>query len=55
MTTRKKSSTCRSCRVVETYRLDRYDNPPDYHPDKKFRVVEAYRLDRYDNLIVVVV
>ena len=37
-------------RVVEAYRLDRYDN---FYSSGTFpclpRVVEAYRLDRYDN------
>ena len=36
-------------RVVEAYRLDRYDNPLRRSARSSFRVVEAYHLDRYDN------
>ena len=36
-------------KVVEAYRLDRYDNPLRSVISKLDQVVEAYRLDRYDN------
>ena len=36
-------------RVVEAYRLDRYDNLFPRPAVQHFLVVEAYRLDRYDN------
>ena len=36
-------------RVVEAYRLDRYDNIADDELHAAAHVVEAYRLDRYDN------
>ena len=38
--------------VVDTYRLDRYDNITCARPITISLVVEAYRLDRYDNLLV---
>ena len=36
-------------RVVEAYRLDRYDNFSARAASRAATVVEAYRLDRYDN------
>ena len=36
-------------KVVEAYRLDRYDNLGAGFVVSGFTVVEAYRLDRYDN------
>ena len=49
MTTDKTCCAQGSHCVVETYRLDRYDNfYSDYSGNRSF-VVETYRLDRYDN------
>ena len=39
-------------RVVEAYRLDRYDNVCFLVTIADLPVVEAYRLDRYDNSMV---
>ena len=36
-------------KVVEAYRLDRYDNEQLLFREAVKVVVEAYRLDRYDN------
>ena len=36
-------------KVVEAYRLDRYDNKDSAVQRNFITVVEAYRLDRYDN------
>ena len=40
-------------RVVEAYRLDRYDNFATISQSNcQVTVVEAYRLDRYDNFCI---
>ena len=49
MTTLLKSRKNQSLRVVEAYRLDRYDNIGVSTAEVVSLVVEAYRLDRYDN------
>ena len=49
MTTHYVQNTIGCLRVVEAYRLDRYDNPQVSRASFVAVVVEAYRLDRYDN------
>ena len=39
-------------RVVEAYRLDRYDNYYHCARSAQYHVVEAYRLDWYDNICI---
>ena len=51
MTTHRQSLLQPPDRVVEAYRLDRYDNTGRMGAISLNKVVEAYRLDRYDNLI----
>ena len=41
-------------KVVEAYRLDRYDNSLFILMSRNNCVVEAYRLDRYDNFSLAV-
>ncbi len=51
MTTLHKPAESFQPKVVEAYRLDRYDNLIMFCAPYFESVVEAYRLDRYDNFI----